>query len=54
MDIYVVPEEKWIEYDENFTMNYINLTWQAVNFTGNILDIKINFTNPLRVSPLYR
>jgi hypothetical protein len=52
MDIYVKPTDNWINYEENFTMNAINLTWHATNFSGNILDLKIRFERPLELSPL--
>ena len=33
-------------------MKYINLTWTAKNYSGNILDIKVRFDYPLKLSPL--
>tara|TARA_B110000285_G_C14906243_1_gene505689 strand:+ start:349 stop:798 length:450 start_codon:yes stop_codon:yes gene_type:complete len=52
MSIYVVPADNWDLTTENFSMTFVNLTWQATEFKDDTLDFNITFENPNYISPL--
>jgi len=52
MTIYVVPADNWDLVSENFSVNFINLTWQATNYSRDTLDFNITFEQPNEISPL--
>jgi hypothetical protein len=49
--IYLQPYLDWHLRDPNFDKKSLNLTWTAEKFLGTSLIIKLNFSDPLVVSP---
>ena len=48
LDIYVKPSNDWHLYDENFDANTtLNFTWEVETFEKDLMDLILNFTNPL-------
>ena len=56
--MFIEPAEDWhiihdgIAFVTNVT--YLNLTWEIVDLTSKTMDMKINFSDPLAISPLIR
>jgi hypothetical protein len=51
LKMYVVPFENWHIYQDGFDLANLNFTWTMVSFEGDILTLKMNFTNPSQISP---
>jgi hypothetical protein len=51
MTIYVAPDKDWYKDVNGFEMHQINLTWQAKNYSGSILEIDVYFNNISFISP---
>ena len=51
MNIYVIPSmERHLE--EGFEMKHVNLTWESLSYTDDLLDIKLDFHYPAHISPI--
>ena len=52
LDIYVRPSQDWHKDDESFDSNStLNFTWVVERYEEDFLDLSLNFTNPLKISP---
>lgn len=50
LDVYLAPHEEWHTRKKDFNMTKFNLTWNVTAFHGNVMVIKVNFTDPRYVS----
>ena len=50
LDVYIeVSEER--KSSSDFNASKLNLTWQTVEFSENKLEVQLNLSNPLAISP---
>ena len=52
LNIYVKPSLDWHLEDDNFDVNStLNLTWSVLEFKDDFLDLVLDFSHPLKISP---
>jgi hypothetical protein len=51
IDCYIEPFDNWHQSDSNFDMSTINFTWRAISYQNKTLELKLDFNDPLAISP---
>ena len=51
LTLYIIPADSR-DTEPNFNASSLNFTWKATNFKAKFLDIKLNFSDPVSISPL--
>lgn len=54
IDCYIRPFNDWHIDNPNFDLQKLNFTWNATNYQNNTLKLKLNFSNPVWVTPEFR
>lgn len=54
IDSYIQPFDDWHLDMSNFDMKTLNFTWKAVSYANNTLDLKLDFNDPLAISPNFQ
>jgi len=49
-DVYVQPQDGR-EYDDNFNISELNLTWVVDSFKNDTMILNLSFSNPFEISP---
>jgi hypothetical protein len=52
LEMYIVPDSNWTKEEQNFNMSHLNFTFKVTEYNKDLMIIKLNFTNPLAISPL--
>ena len=51
IDMYVQPALDWHIQEPNFTNSLLNFTWNVTKYENDFMMFKLNFTDPLVLSP---
>lgn len=50
-EIYLKPNKDWHFHTENFSISSLNFTWKTISYSNTTLQLFLNFTDPLAISP---
>lgn len=51
VDCYIVPRGNWHLTKKNFKLEQLNFTWNVTSYENEFMKLKLNFTDPIQISP---
>jgi hypothetical protein len=51
IEMYVKPTDNWHKTKLQFDRRLLNFTWKCLSYEGDTMILKLNFTNPIIISP---
>jgi len=51
IDFYITPYNDWYLEIPKFNISLLNFTWEVTNFTKDELKLKLEFNDPVIISP---